>query len=218
MTHMTEAEACGLMSVSRETSGRLEAYAALLRKWQERINLVSGSTLADLWRRHMLDSGQLFRHLPPATRVVVDLGSGAGFPGLVLAAMGAPEVHLVESDVRKCAFLREAARVMGVPATIHAVRIEKVAPFPADVVTSRALAPLSDLLGYAEPFLSRPGNEVKSGECLFLKGRTGEDELTAASKEWNMAIERLPSLSDPDGLILRLSEVTRGPTAGRRRR
>lgn len=218
MIPMTEDEACGLLSVSRETAQRLEAYAALLRKWQERINLVSTATLADLWRRHMLDSGQLFRHLPPATRVVVDLGSGAGFPGLVLAAMGVPEIHLVESDGRKCAFLREAARVMGVAATIHAARIEKLAPFSADVVTSRALAPLSELLHYAEPFLSAAGNDVKTRECLFLKGRMAQDELTAAAKEWNMAIERLPSLSDPDGLILRLSEVTRGPTAGRRRR
>ena len=218
MTSMAAAEACRLLSVSRETSERLEIYAALLCKWQQRINLVSGSTLADLWRRHMLDSGQLFRYLPTATRVVVDLGSGAGFPGLVLAAMGVPEVHLVESDVRKCAFLREAARAMAVPVTVHTARIEKVAPFSADVVTSRALAPLSELLDYAAPFFLHPEDRAKPGECLFLKGRTGEDELTVALKEWNMVIERHTSLSDPDGLILRLSEVSRGPTAGRRRR
>lgn len=218
MTVMTAADACRLLGVSRETSERLDAYAGLLRKWQERINLVSASTLADLWRRHMVDSGQLFRHLPPATRAVVDFGSGAGFPGLVLAAMGVPQVHLVESDSRKCAFLREAARIMAVPVVIHNRRIEQVTPFVVDVVTSRALAPLSELLSYAEPFLSHPGDNVDTGECLFLKGRTAEDELTAASKEWNMAIERLPSLSDPEGHILRLSEVTRGPSAGQRRR
>lgn len=218
MTPMTAHEACRLLSVSRETQTRLEAYAALLTKWQDRINLVSASTLPDLWRRHMLDSGQVFRHLPNGARVVVDLGSGAGFPGLVLAAMGVPEVHLVESDSRKCAFLREAARVMAVPVTVHNRRIEQVTPFPADVVTSRALAPLCDLLSYAEPFLQHPGDKVDNGECLFLKGRSGEDELTLASKEWKMRIERLSSLSDPEGLILRLSEVTRGPAAGQRRR
>lgn len=218
MTNMTAAEAFRLLNVSRETAARLEAYGSLLQKWQERINLVSGSTLADLWRRHILDSGQTFRHLPAATRVVVDLGAGAGFPGLVLAAMGVPEVHLVESDIRKCAFLREAARVMGLSVSVHAKRIEKISPFPVDVVTARALAPLSELLHYAEPFLSRAQRDEKSVECLFLKGRTAEDELTAAGKEWNMDIERLPSLSDPEGLILRLSEVTRGPSTGQRRR
>jgi 16S rRNA (guanine527-N7)-methyltransferase len=218
MSAMTADEAGHLLGVSRETLERLRAYAELLIKWQDKINLVSASTLPDLWRRHILDSGQLFRHLPDTTRVVADLGSGAGFPGLVLAAMGVPEVHLLESDTRKCAFMREAARVMGVSVTIHPARIERISPFPADVVTSRALASLSDLISYAEPFLSPPGEGGKTAECLFLKGRLAEDELTLASKEWNMTIERLSSLSDPDGLILRLSEVTRGPTAGRRRR
>lgn len=212
MTALTAEETGRLLDVSRETLARLESYADLLRKWQERINLVSGGTLPDLWRRHILDSGQLFRHLPANTAVLVDLGSGAGFPGLVLAAMGVPEVHLIESDARKCAFLREAARVMGLASvTIHNRRIEHVTPFVADVVTSRALAPLSQLLDYAVPFL-------QNGEAWFLKGRGGEDELTAAAKKWNMAIQRLTSLSDPEGLILRLSEVTRGPATGQRRR
>jgi 16S rRNA (guanine527-N7)-methyltransferase len=199
----------GLPGVSRETLERLEAYAALLTKWQARINLVGPATLPELWRRHMLDSAQLFGLLPPGTRVVVDLGSGAGFPGLVLAALGVPEVHLIESDSRKCAFLREAARVMGVAATIHNRRIEQVPPFAADVVTARALAPLSVLLGYAFPFLQAAVDKGDSGECLFLKGRAAPEELTLASKEWKMAIERVASLSDPDGLILRISEVAR---------
>lgn len=199
-----------LPDVSRETSARLVAYAELLVKWQARINLVSKGTLPDLWRRHMLDSAQVFRLLPSPTRVLVDLGSGAGFPGLVLAAMGVPEVHLIEADGRKCAFLREAARVMGVSVVVHHARIEAVPPFAADVVTSRALAPLAQLLHYAEPFLRRAQPAGKGGQCLFLKGRGGEDELTLATKEWNMSVERVTSLSDPDGLILRLSEVSRG--------
>ncbi len=199
-----------LPDVSRETLARLAAYAELLLRWQPRINLVGNTTLPQLWRRHMLDSAQLHRLLPPDTRILVDLGSGAGFPGLVLAAMGVPEVHLIEADARKCAFLREAARVMGVAAVVHNTRIEAVAPFAADVVTSRALAPLAQLLRYAEPFLQRGENDGRGGRCLFLKGRGGEDELTLATKEWNMSVERVTSLSDPDGLILRLSEVSRG--------
>ena len=127
--------------VSRETLERLTIYADLLVKWQAKINLVGPETLADLWSRHMLDSAQLFPLIRPDAKRLVDLGSGAGFPGLVLGVMGAPDVHLVESDARKCAFLREAARLTGTTVTIHNKRIEQVAPLGADVVTARALAP-----------------------------------------------------------------------------
>lgn len=199
--------AAGMVAVSRETLERLRAYVDLLRKWRARINLVGASTLADPWRRHILDSAQLHPLLPDGARVVVDLGSGAGFPGLVLAAMGVPEVHLIEADARKCAFMREAARIMGVPATIHNRRIEAVTPFAADAVTARALAPLAVLLGHAEPFLGG------GGQCLFLKGRGGEDELTEAAKDWTMAAETIRSLSDPLGNILRIGEVKRGRAA-----
>lgn len=202
----------GLPGVSRETLDRLEAYAALLEKWQARINLVGPATLPQLWRRHMLDSAQLYRLLPAGTRVLVDLGSGAGFPGLVLAAMGVPEVHLIEADSRKCAFLREAARVMAVQPVVHNRRIGQVAPVAAEVVTARALAPLSELLAHAWPFLRRPVDNGDSGDCLFLKGRTADNELTLAAKEWKMTIERIASLSEPDGVILRISEVRRGGT------
>lgn len=204
---MTPEAFAAAADVSRETRERLEAYAALLGKWQARINLVSPATLLDLWRRHMLDSAQLLPLLPPGTRVLVDLGSGAGFPGLVLAAMGVPEVHLIESDSRKCAFLREAARVMAVAATVHNRRIEAMPPIAADVVTARALAPLARLLAYAAPFIE------EDAQCLFLKGKTGEDELTEAAKDWKMRVERVPSLSDPAGTILRISEVQLGQSA-----
>ena len=190
--------------VSRETLERLRAYADLLVKWQERINLVGPDTIADLWNRHVLDSAQLYPLIRPEARRLVDLGSGAGFPGLVLAVMGAPDVHLVESDQRKAAFLREAARMTGTTVTILAKRIEQVAPLAADVVTARALAPLGKLLDWAAPHLA-PG-----GECLFLKGRGAEDELTAAAKEWNISASRTPSLTDPGGLVLHLREVSRG--------
>lgn len=190
--------------VSRETLARLEAYAELLVKWQARINLVGPDTLPDLWSRHFLDSAQLFPLIKPGTRRLVDLGSGAGFPGLVLAVMGAPDVHLVESDARKCAFLREVARVTGTAITILNKRIEQVAPLAADVVTARALAPLDRLLGWAFPHLA------EGGECLFLKGRGVEDELTASAKEWNITASRVSSLTDPGGLVLHLREVSRG--------
>ncbi|CAA7621115.1 Ribosomal RNA small subunit methyltransferase G [Magnetospirillum sp. SS-4] len=201
---MTPEEFMTKSGVSRETLDRLSHYADLLVKWQARINLVGPDTLPDLWRRHFLDSAQLFRLIPPEARRLADLGSGAGFPGLVLAVMGAPDVHLVESDSRKCAFLREAARVTGTGVTIHNQRIEKVAPLAADVVTARALAPLGQLLGWAEPHLAG------GGRCLFLKGRGVEDELTATAKEWNIALDRSPSETDPAGQVLQLREVCRG--------
>lgn len=190
--------------VSRETLERLAAYAELLVKWQARINLVGPDTLPDLWSRHFLDSAQLFPLIKPGARRLVDLGCGAGFPGLVLAVMGAPDVHLVESDSRKCAFLREAARVTGTAVTVVNKRIEQVAPLGADVITARALAPLTKLLDWGFPHLA------EGGEFVFLKGRGAEDELTAAAKEWNISASRTASLTDPGGLVLHLREVSRG--------
>jgi 16S rRNA (guanine527-N7)-methyltransferase len=205
-------EACAeMLGVSRETLERLRAYVDLLTRWNERINLVSAASLSDVWRRHVLDSGQLFRHLDPRTRVLVDLGSGAGLPGLILGILGAPMVHLIEADQRKAAFLREAARVTSTPATVHAARIESLTPFPADVVTARALAPLPQLLERSTPFMTE--NTV----CFFLKGRDLQDELTAAHRKWIMRTQLLASLTDPTGHILRvegLRSVDR-PASGR---
>lgn len=193
--------------VSRETLDRLRAYAALLEKWQPRINLVGPKTLPDMWSRHFLDSAQLFPLLPAGTRVLVDFGSGAGFPGLVLAAMGVPEVHCIESDQRKGAFLREVCRVAAIPATIHTARIESLAPFPADVVTARALAPVAQLLDLAAPFAT--------GRTLYLfpKGQNVEAELTEAHKIWNMQVTRHDSLTDAGATILALREVRRDQQA-----
>ena len=187
-----------ILGVSRETLERLRTYVDLLTSWNHRINLVSAPSLSDVWRRHILDSAQLIRHLDPAVRVLVDLGSGAGLPGLVLGILGVPEVHLIEVDQRKAAFLREAARVTRTAATVHAVRIESVVPFPADVVTARALAPLLQLLQQCTPFVSR--NTVS----FFLKGRGLQDELTAAREKWIMRTQLLASLTDPTGHILRV--------------
>ncbi len=189
--------------VPRETLERLDAYVALLRAWNRRINLVGATTMGDPWRRHILDAAQLAPLLPEKARVLVDLGSGAGLPGLVLALVAAVEAHLVEADQKKAVFLREAARVSGAAVTIHAQRAEKLAPIPADVVTARALAPLPELLGLAERF-SRPQTRL-----LFLKGRTAAEELTLAGKTWKMAARLVPSRSDPGGMVLILDSVAR---------
>ena len=204
MDSMTPAEFSRLTPVSRETVERLQVYADLLIKWQARINLVGPATIPDLWRRHMLDSAQLAPLLPGGP--VLDLGSGAGFPGLVLAIMTGLPVHLAESDGRKCAFLREAIRLTGASASVHNRRIEALAPLvPAPlVVTARALAPLDRLLEMAAPFLG------EGTECLFLKGRGGEEELTQAAKGWTMTVERRASQADPSGLIFHLRGVHRG--------
>jgi 16S rRNA (guanine527-N7)-methyltransferase len=178
---------------------RLEGYADLLLKWQSAINLVGASSLPELWRRHFLDSAVLFPLLPRSAECVADLGSGAGFPGLVLAILGVPEVHLVEADTRKCTFLAEAARLFAPGhVVVHRGRIETIRRFGADVVTARALADLASLIAYAKPFL-RPG-----GICLFPKGARVEDELTLAEQTWTMQVERLPNPTDSSGTILRI--------------
>jgi 16S rRNA (guanine527-N7)-methyltransferase len=194
--------------VSRETLARLEAYAGLLTRWSARINLVGRDTIADLWRRHILDSAQLQPLVPTAANSMIDLGSGAGLPGLVLAILGVSGVELVEADSRKCAFLREAARITEAPVTLRPCRIEAVSPHPVDVVTARACAPLDRLLGLAEPFLA-PGSE-----CLFLKGERVEEELTLARKRWTMTVSLHQSRSDPRGVVLSLQKVAREPRHG----
>lgn len=195
-----------LFPVSRETEQKLRRYAEMLLTWQAKMNLVGPATLPDLWRRHMLDSAQLFPLLPDGP--ILDIGSGAGFPAMVLSILGAADVHLVDSDSRKCAFLREVARVTESPAKIHNIRVEQLPSFPVAAVTARALAKIDDLLELAAPFLL-PGTE-----CLFLKGETLEDELTIAAKNWKMSLDRIPSRSDPNGIILRVKEVHRGRQQG----
>ena len=197
-----------IVPVSRETLARLEAYAELLTRWSARINLVGRDTIADLWRRHILDSAQLQPFVPDRTRSMIDLGSGAGLPGLILAILDAPGVELVEADSRKCAFLREAIRITETAAIIRPCRIEAVPRHPVDVVTARACAPLDRLLGLAERFLS-PGSE-----CLFLKGERVEEELTLARKHWTMTESAYQSRSDPRGVVLRLQQVAREPCRG----
>jgi 16S rRNA (guanine527-N7)-methyltransferase len=190
--------------VSRETLARLDIYVALLHKWQVIQNLIAPSTLEQVWSRHIDDSAQLLDHAPPDWRTWVDLGTGGGFPGLVIAIMAAgadpPATHLVESDRRKCAFLRTVVRETGIAAEVHASRIEEVSPeiSRADVVSARALAPLPRLLELAAPFLQ--GGAVG----LFPKGRGILAELTMGTMSRSYRFELLPSRSDSDGQIVRV--------------
>lgn len=199
-----------LSGVSRETLARLEAYAELLVHWAARINLVGRNTTADLWRRHFLDSAQLFAHVPARSQSLIDLGSGAGFPGLVLAILGVPGVELVEADARKCVFLREAARVAAAPVVIRNARIEAVPPHVVDVVTARGCAPLDRLLWLAQPFIG------PDTVCLFPKGAQAMQELTAAQQAWTMDATFHDSCTDRRGVILCLRRVGRRERCGSR--
>ena len=182
---------------------RLSAYLTVLRHWQRRINLVGGSTLVDPWRRHLLDSAQLAPLLPSGRPRLIDLGSGAGFPGLVLAILTPARVRLVESDARKCAFLFEAARVTGAAVDIANARIESLPPAAHDIVSARALAPLRKLLDYASKLLA------PNGWCLFLEGRSWRDELTRAAETWKMQATPISSRSDPTGVVLKIDDLSR---------
>jgi 16S rRNA (guanine527-N7)-methyltransferase len=201
--------ALALTPVSRETAGRLNQVVALLLTWQSNINLIAPSTVAAVWTRHVADSLQLLG-LAPKARIWVDLGSGGGFPGLAiacaLAEVPGAAMHLVESNSKKAAFLREAVRLARLPATVHAERIERFAPRFAesvDVVAARALAPLPKLLAYAEPLLER------GAQGLFLKGQDVEVELTEASKYWKIEASLVPSKTSPDGRIVVVQRARR---------
>jgi 16S rRNA (guanine527-N7)-methyltransferase len=204
-----KARALDLIPVSRETLARLDRLVEALLLWQRTTNLVASSTLDRLWSRHVVDSLQLLPLAPDAT-VFADLGSGAGFPGLAVACALADrpgaQVHLVESNGKKAAFLREAIRITGVPATVHAQRIEDFAAgFTGrlDAVTARALAPLPQLLDLAAPLL-------KTGVLgLFPKGQDVEAELTAASKSWSIRYDLAPSKTDPVARIVIVKSLSR---------
>jgi len=205
------AEALASLRVSRETGERLDRFVALLLERQVVMNLIAPSTIPQIWTRHVADSLQLLSLAPRAKRWI-DLGSGAGFPGLVIAAALAREagvaVHLVESIGKKAAFLREAAYAMDAPVTVHAERIENFAQHfdeSVDVVTARALAPMGKLLGLAHPLLK------KGAQGLFHKGQDVDAELTLASKYWNISADLIPSKTNPRGRIVRVHSLRPKP-------
>jgi len=196
------------LNVSRETFEALRVYADLLEKWNPKINLVSRASLSELWTRHIMDSAQLMSLAPNPCKTWVDLGSGGGFPGLVIAIMalesGSPkEVILIESDARKCAFLRTVIRETGAKAIVMNQRIEKTDPLNADVLTARALADLADLLGFADRHLAADGT------ALFPKGVQWEKELTDAQSLWNFNYRVDTSLTEVGPVILSVTGVSR---------
>ena len=192
------------VAVTGELAERLAVFELLVRRWTQRINLVSRHDLADLRRRHIEDSLQLVDLLPSHGRIV-DLGSGAGFPGLIVGLATGRPVTLIEADTRKASFLREAARATGTAADVRAVRIEHAGITDAGIVLARALAPLPQLLGLAQP-LMRPG-----AMALFLKGARVADELAAAAVAWRFALARHPSRTTSDGCILEISGLAPVP-------
>lgn len=205
---MTATTGAGLDGVSRETTGRLHALAALTVKWTARINLIGRGTVDDIWQRHIVDSAQIYGFAPPGARRWVDLGSGAGFPGLVVAIVAAErnpalQVTLVESDMRKAAFLATAIRDLQLSAKVETARIEALAPQGADVLSARALAPLPQLLHYAERHLA-PG-----GLAIFPKGARFRNEIDAALETWSFSVQKHPSTTDPDSVILTIGEIAR---------
>ncbi len=189
----------GQIDVSRETMDRLAAYVALVEKWQQRVNLISASTLPDIWMRHIWDSAQLAPLVPAGTGRILDVGSGAGFPGLVLAALCDAELHLVESDQKKAVFLQTVIRETGVRAVVHNRRIESLPPIGADIVTARALASLERLLELLEAQL------VPGMRCLFLKGARAEAELAALDTRSDIIRRLHPSLTNPEAFVVDLT-------------
>ena len=196
-----------MIDVSRETQERLDIYANLLTTWTKKINLISASSVPDIWTRHISDSAQLYQLAPKDWRVWADLGSGGGLPGLVIAILGVEcptrEVVLVESDARKSAFLRTAIRETGVNARVVQSRIEILAPLAADVLSARALASLTDLLAYTQRHLSA------GGVAFFPKGQKAQLELDEALERWTFACEKHPSKTDASGVILSIGDVKR---------
>jgi 16S rRNA (guanine527-N7)-methyltransferase len=197
-----------LCPVSRETEERLDRYVALLREWQPKTNLVAPSTVSSIWTRHVADSLQLLELAPSAKRWI-DLGSGGGFPGIVLACaladLNDAAVHLVERNAKKAAFLREALRVTGVRGTVHLADIENFVdsnPPAADYITARALAPLNVLLGLAAPLIGQ------GAKALFLKGQDVEAELTESTKYWTVEAKLHPSRTSVDGRIVEIDQLS----------
>lgn len=192
------------LNLPEKTVEKLDKYVDLLEREQTKMNLVGASTLPIVWTRHVLDSAQLFDQINPDDKTVLDFGSGAGFPALVLAIMDVGQKHdfrLIESDGKKCAFLNKVISECGLRATVFNERIEKMEKFGADLITARALASLDKLLKYAFPFFK------KTTRCLFMKGAKASEEIDAARRKYDFRLEKIQSVTSAEGTILLLSEV-----------
>lgn len=194
-------------NVSRETRDVFNRYGQVLLKWQKRINLIGSKTIDDMWRRHFQDSAQLINLLESRPKSWLDFGSGAGFPGMVVALLLRDDpdftMHLVESNGKKAAFLREVARETKAPVIVHGVRVESLEMKDLDVVSARACSALSQLLDYAAPFCSQ------DTVLLFPKGQDVDQELTLIPKYWSMALKKFPSHTDPSASIICIQELHR---------
>ena len=198
----------GGLSVSRETISALRAFESEVRRWNPTVNLVSRSSIDHLWDRHILDSAQIFQACPKEADHWLDLGSGGGFPGAVIAILAREllphlRITLVESDQRKAAFLRQTVQRLGLSASVEATRVEALVPQAADVVSARALAPLSVLLDLAEPHLK------PEGTCLFPKGIRHADEVLDAQRSWRFDLDAFPSALHPGAAILIIRKLER---------
>jgi len=192
-----------IANVSRETFAKLDGFIFELIKWNKKINLVSKkhSSFSDVWQRHIVDSAQLIKYFPESTKKIIDFGSGGGFPALVLAIIGGYEIHLIESDSRKCAFLNQIKSLFDLNVHIHNERIENINPFESDVITARALAPLSGLLDLTWGFVQ------KTKLCIFLKGENVVEEIDEASGSWNFDYSLFCSVSNRGGQIIVIKNV-----------
>jgi len=195
--------------VSCETLEKFDHYAELLSGWNAKFNLIGESTLPDIWRRHFLDSAQLVKFIPGSAKTLVDLGSGAGFPGLVLSIMNFSEIHLVESIGKKVGFLRAVIAELKLNATVRQMRIESIHGIKFDVLTARALKPLPHLLKLAKPLMN------KDSICLLLKGQRANAELTESAEYWKFDCEMFPSISGSSGRVLKISNLASKAGSGK---
>ena len=192
----------GLEDVSRETMDKLKVYLSVLGEWQERLNLVSRETLGDGWSRHIVDSAQLTSFLKGNHHLeIADLGTGAGFPGMVLAILGYDKITLFESKYKKCTFLREVRRRLGVPVEIFEGRLETYKGPPFELVVSRALASLDNLLSHTPLFLK------EDGKCLFLKGKDVDAEIDRAQEKWAFQFQKNKSITSSEGVVLLVEDI-----------
>ena len=191
--------------VSRETFERLKIYQELLLKWQAKINLIGPDTVSDSWNRHFVDSLQILPYIDDKNAVAVDMGTGAGFPGMVMAIAGMANVHLIESDTKKIIFLKEVARLTHTDVSIHHMRIEEATIDNVKLIFSRACSSLSQLLSYSQNYVSR---ETK---CLFHKGKNYSKELLDSQSDWLFDYSVYPSITDAQGSILQVTNLRMRP-------
>ena len=199
-------EFCLFQNVSRETYEKFIIFHKTLIKWQNSINLISKNTLENIWERHFLDSAQLYKITKDFKGNIIDFGSGAGFPGLILAMMGHKKIHLVESDQKKCTFLREVSMLSETNITVHNSRIENLDYFDVELITARALAPLNKLIDYAEAFVNKSSIKNKPPKMLFLKGKSYRQEISNLIQKKDFSIEEFQSITDKCGKILYINK------------